>query len=227
VAVVCSVKDAGDRIALTFDDGPCPQYTVPILETLALHHARATFFVLGGALTRSGREVVKQTQAAGHEIGNHTQNHVNLGDPSQPLESEIETTHRELTQLLGSSPRLIRPPAGRGIARVEAYASKLEYMATVLWNISPRDYETPPADTIAERVLRGENPPHDEIARHCAYAPHSPLPGGIVLLHDGAPRYESSKSRHPTVRAVRKIVPQLQDRGLQLVTVSELLDAGS
>jgi peptidoglycan/xylan/chitin deacetylase (PgdA/CDA1 family) len=226
VRVVCSAESAGNRIALTFDDGPHMQYTPQILDALAPHDARATFFVRGGGLTSSTREVVTRARDGGHEIGNHTQDHCGLkGATPEKVRAEVSETHELLTELLEAPPRLIRPPYGRGITEVNAFASTLDYRATILWNISPCDYDRPSAEEIARRVMDGESPDHDEISEHCETARNSPLPGAIVLLHDGCAPEQKGHSRHGTVMAMRNLVPALQNRGFQLVTVSDLLAA--
>ena len=222
MAIICSVENAGDRIALTFDDGPLIPYTEQILETLAEHNAKATFFVGGRALTPASRDVVAQAHAAGHEIGNHTEHHCDLSQADvTTIATEVSETHDQLAELLGSPPRLIRPPYGRGCAAVDVFASTLGYRATVLWNVCPMDWNQPPADSIVSHVRAGDNPRAGEIEMYCHYTPRSPLPGAIVLLHDGA--LQDGESRGETVKAVQEIVPQLQSLGLQLVTVSDLL----
>jgi peptidoglycan-N-acetylglucosamine deacetylase len=222
MTIVCSATNASDRIALTFDDGPMTPFTEQILEALAASDAQATFFVRGGALSPTTSEVVRQAHAAGHEIGNHTENHRVLSmEDEATLKAEVSATHDRLTELLEGPPRVIRPPYGRGAHSVDKFASTLGYRATVLWNICPQDWDRPPANRIATRVMAGECPYHDEIAVHCGWAQQSSLHGGIVLLHDGA--LEQDDSRAETVTAVRDLIPRLQARGLRLVTVSDLL----
>ena len=226
VAIVCSGEKGETRIALTFDDGPLIPYTEQISDALAAHGARATFFVRGGAITRNTSAVIEQARDAGHEIGNHTQNHSSLAGASpEEVEAELSETHDLLFELLGSKPRLVRPPYGRGSAAVDSCASALGYRATVLWSISPSDWTMPPADKIVSSVLAGENPPQGEITEHCRYTLRSPLAGAIVLLHDGCAPGQHGESRFETVKAVRTLVPHLQSLGLQLVTVSELLES--
>src|SRR5205823_5738794 len=107
---------------------------------------------------------------------------------------------------------------------VDACSSAIGYRATILWNISPNDWEMPSAESIVKRVLDGENPDHDEVRRNCSCGDRSPLAGAIVLLHDGCPRTLERESRAETVEAVRALIPRLQSLGLRLVTVSQLLD---
>lgn len=180
--------------------------------------------MLGGALTPDTCEVVLQAHAAGHEIGNHTQNHYGLNEaPPETIEAEITETHVRLSELLPAPPRLIRPHYGRGSEAVDRCAAHLGYEATVLWNICPSDWEMAPAATIASRVLAGENPFHDEIANRCGHTPKASLRGAIVLLHDGYGPKRQGESRLQTVEALRQLVPELLSRGFHLVTVSELL----
>jgi peptidoglycan/xylan/chitin deacetylase (PgdA/CDA1 family) len=222
---MCSADDADKRIALTFDDGPLLPYTEQILDAFDEHQARATFFIRGGAVTERTSRLVLRAQQAGHEIGNHTQNHLALAGASpETIEAEIAATHDLLFQLLGSPPPVIRPPYGRGCAAVDLCASTFGYRATVLWNISPSDWSKPPPETIVSRVLAGENPDQGEVVQHCRYSERSPLTGAIVLLHDGCAREQEGESRFGTVKAVRSLLPELQSRGLELVTVSELLE---
>jgi peptidoglycan/xylan/chitin deacetylase (PgdA/CDA1 family) len=225
MAVVCSGNRASDSIALTFDDGPLLPYTGQLLDAFDEYAARATFFVRGSAVTAETSPLVLRAHDAGHEIGNHTHNHLSLPDaPREKVEAEIAATHGLLVELLASTPRLIRPPYGRGTGVVDELASALGYRATILWSVSPSDWDTPPPAAIVERVLAGEN---RDVRRACGCAERSPLSGAIVLLHDGCPRTGQGESRAGTVTAVRELVPSLQSLGLRLVTVSELLDEGA
>src|SRR5438477_10192323 len=223
--VVCSGNDAGNAIALTFDDGPLSPYTEAILDALDEYGAHGTFFVRGSAVTAHTSRLVLRARDGGHEVGNHTQNHLSLADvPVEEVEAEIAQTHELLGELLGSKPAVIRPPYGLGSATVNSCASALGYRATILWNISPNDWELPSAETIVQRVLDGENPDHEEVSQHCRCLEQSPLAGAIVLLHDGCPRTGEHESRAETVKAVRTLIPRLQSLGLRLVTASQLLD---
>ena len=211
--IVTSVPAAGARIALTFDDGPCLPFTRGILAAFGEHGGRATFFVRGSALGPETRRVALEAQAAGHELGNHTEHHLRFAPPwpvpvdDATIRAEIEQTDAKLVELTGERPRLVRPPYGLALARVDRIASLLGYRATVRWNIDARDWQSPPPGLIVKRLLANERA----------------LPGAIILLHDGSP--DNRGWRDGTVAAVHQLLPRLRALGLELVTVSQLLDA--
>jgi peptidoglycan/xylan/chitin deacetylase (PgdA/CDA1 family) len=184
------------RVALTFDDGP-GRLTEALLDVLGGHGARATFFVLGCRL--EGREAVVRRQAAeGHELGSHAWRHEPLAGRAGTALRDLARARATLSRTAGVRPRLFRAPYG-AVSPGVVGAARLAGMVTVGWDVDPRDYETPGADAIVDRVLAGVGP------------------GSIVLLHD------DRRALEPTVAAVARIVPALQRDGYDLVTVSELL----
>ena len=193
-------------IALTFDDGPS-EWTPALLDILREHDARATFFVLGSAV--AGREdTVHRIVDEGHELGSHLYKH---RDPAQlsdhELAEELERTSRTLEAVVGTAPRLVRPPYGHDAKRVSRVAASIGLGPAVLGNVDPSDWCVSEPETIVRSVLEGASP------------------GAIVFLHDGVPAgdTDATQSRTPTVRAVAGLLPALTDRGYALVTVSELL----
>jgi peptidoglycan/xylan/chitin deacetylase (PgdA/CDA1 family) len=198
--------DVGGRhvLALTFDDGPGDS-TGSILDLLDRHGARSTFFCLGERV--QGRAaLLRRMLADGHEVGNHFFSHRHpeaLSDDE--IQDELARTAGSIGGLSGPAPKLVRPPYGEEPERVAAVAAELGLGPVVLWSIDPEDWKVPPADAIVQCVL-GE-------AR----------PGAIVDLHDGWGRTEGT--RQPTVEALERLLPELQSRGFDLVTVSDLLDA--
>ena len=194
------------RVALTFDDGPDPQVTPSILETLAGAGARATFFVIGRHLERH-RDVALRALREGHELGNHSwmhsyfQNFYRTG--RQRL--DVDRSTRLLQELSGSAAEpLYRSPVGLkspAIARV-AHARKLTFVA---WSVHSRDTFTRDVDATAARVLSRIKP------------------GDIVLMHDGHER--DGRHRGIAAAALPQILRGLRERGLSSVTVSELLRA--
>jgi peptidoglycan/xylan/chitin deacetylase (PgdA/CDA1 family) len=192
-------------VALTFDDGP-GDWTPAILDLLAEHGARATFFVLGASI--AGREeVLARTAAEGHELGNHGWTHTNPERLSEDeLRAELVRTGRRIEEVAGVTPRLARPPYGKGEERFERVAAEAGFAPTVYWTIDPEDWDAPPAETIVRSVL-------DELH-----------PGAIVDLHDGFREGTgSTRDRDPTVAALGELLPALAERGYGCVTVSELL----
>jgi peptidoglycan/xylan/chitin deacetylase (PgdA/CDA1 family) len=204
--IVFSREDAGGRpqIALTFDDGPSA-WTPHILDLLRRYGGRATFFVLGESI--AGREdVLRRAAAEGSEIGNHTYSHEHpgfVGD--EELRSELTATSELVERALGFAPRLVRPPYGEDAERFTRIALGLGLGPTVLWSIDPKDWLEPPADAIAEHVVRAARP------------------GAIVDLHDGFRTRPDARDRQATVGALERVLPVLAARGYAFLTVSELL----
>ena len=200
-------KGKANQVALTFDDGPNPKYTGKILDVLRKYNAHATFFIIGqegnlypGLLRREFKD--------GHDIGNHTFTHPNLEkiSPRRAL-IEINATEHLLESKLGHKTLLFRPPYGEDVepSTPAQIASLLEISRkgyyTIGLGVDPLDWENPPADEIARRVVHGV-----ESGR-----------GNIVLLHDGG------GDRTQTLTALPLILKTLQSRGYSFVGVSEIL----
>ena len=103
---------AGRKVALTFDDGPDPEQTPRVLDLLAAHGAKATFFLIGERAARAGA-LVRRIAAAGHDLGNHTWSHRSLW-LSGPAETgrQVRQGHDAIAQVAGAAPRFFRPPWG-------------------------------------------------------------------------------------------------------------------
>ena len=186
-------------VALTFDDGPVPGHTGQILDILAAHQARATFFVLGHLAQRQPG-LVRRAAREGHEIGIHSWDHDDFTRLSgAQIVQDIQRCEGILKPLTeGDRPmRWFRPPYGARNARVEAAVQKAGY-SIAMWSVDTRDWRRPGSDAIYRRVLERV---HD---------------GAVLLLHDGG------GPREGTVEAVRRLVPALVQRGYKLVTLSEL-----
>ena len=191
-------------VALTFDDGPDPQTTPQILDVLARHGARATFFCIGKHLD-AHPEVATRIVAEGHELGNHSYDHSRLLNfrGVAALTDEITRGAQAVRRFQpGTGPPLYRPPIGLKNPPLARVAQNLA-LKIVAWSVHSRDTRTPGAGAIASRVLSQTGP------------------GDIVLLHDGCDR--AGVDRSPTAEAVDRIVAGLTQRGLSSVTVSELL----
>jgi cellulose synthase/poly-beta-1,6-N-acetylglucosamine synthase-like glycosyltransferase/peptidoglycan/xylan/chitin deacetylase (PgdA/CDA1 family)/spore germination protein YaaH len=197
-----------DELALTFDDGPDPEWTPKILDVLKAEQAPATFFVLGSAASKNPF-LVQRIYREGHEIGNHTWTHPDVTRISAShLRMELNTTERLLAGLLGVKPLLFRPPYAIGVepevdedARTIEVAQSLGYL-TVGSRIDPKDWAFAPkqsAEQILESVL-------SQLER-----------GNVILLHDGG------GDRSETLRALPLIIHELRDRGYSIVSISKLL----
>jgi len=185
-------------VALTFDDGPSPQYTPRILAALTKLRVRATFFVIG-YLAEANPDLVRQELRLGMAVGNHSYNHPEVPPfaqlPPQLLTDEIALGEQVLSRL-GARPHLFRPPGGSTSPRLVGAAAALG-QRVVLWSVDPADWRRGnPAKKIAKRVLSAVRP------------------GSIVILHDGG------GDRSATLAALPAIVRGIRRRGLHLVALT-------
>jgi peptidoglycan-N-acetylglucosamine deacetylase len=153
-------------------------------------------------------DVVRRALAEGHELGNHTFDHVDAAYEREDavLRDQIARTTAAIERAVGAAPSLMRPPYGKDVARVARLARELGLDPTVLWSSQGWDWDTTPAEEIAELVLRD-----------CA-------PGGIIVLHDGVPP-KGGASRDQMLAALPRILAALGRDGYEIVTVSQLLAA--
>ncbi len=180
------MPDAATAMYFTFDDGPNPIYTPQVLEVLARHGAKATFFVLG-SLAEQYPDLVERIVAEGHTVANHTWNHESLTGVS---EETFNSTVGRTQELLGAyGTQCLRPPYGRFDASTEAWAQE-HGLEIAKWNVDPKDWQQPPAAVIAESIVK-----------------HARA-GAIVLLHDGG------GNRSNTVRGLDLALERLADRDL-------------
>lgn len=186
---------------LTYDDGPEPDYTQPILALLKQYQAKATFFVLGRQVS-AHPEALRAEAAAGHYIGNHTYTHVALNTVSREVfVEEMAKTKKVLLETAGDlftfdhDVRYMRPPYGAIDEHTSVYAAELGY-AMVLWDVDPRDWSEPGTDVIAHHILQNAQP------------------GRILLMHDG------NGNRSQTVAATEIILKTLTGQGYQFVTIA-------
>jgi len=208
--VIQTVGQVKGKIALTFDDGPDPEWTPAILDILKAKNVKATFFVIGeNAEANPG--LIARILADGHELGNHTFTHPNLADtPDEGVTLELNATQRLVEALTGRSMRLFRPPylgdaepaSGDEITPVEI-AQNLGYI-TVGEHADTEDWQLPPPETMIKTVMAEITNPNPE------------LRGNIVLLHD------SGGDRSRTIQVLGPLIDRLQADGYKLVPVSEL-----
>lgn len=195
------VVTARRLVALTFDDGPDPRYTRPLLRSLKRADAHATFFVLGAAAMRHPG-LVRAEVRAGHEVADHTFDHARLAPLSaRRIAWELDAGARAIERAGAPAPVLSRPPWGSFDERVGAIALAA-HRPLVGWDLALESL----------------------ISRHGVRAGIRALaaqvrPGSIVLAHDGR------IARRSTVLAVRLLLSALRARGFRVVTVSELLRA--
>jgi|GEM_PF-1001402 len=157
-------KPDGDRpmVALTFDDGPHPKYTLEILDALKSNNARATFFVLGSRAERY-KEVIGRIGENGNEIGNHTYDHRELTKLSGgDITGELSRTTGILEHITGVKPVLTRPTYGSVNEKVRKYAGS----PLVLWSIDTLDWKTRDTEKIVHEAMKNVKD------------------GDIILMHD-------------------------------------------
>lgn len=199
-SIVYQGQDEERTIALTFDDGPHPQYTAEILDILAEYRVSATFFVIGENVEQYPA-LLERAVSEGHEIGNHTQTHPLRNLPREQMEEEISACERTVGEWIDRRPHLFRPPGGIISQTVMTLAEDHSYRV-ILWSIDTRDWAHTPVEKIVQTVT-------DEVGA-----------GDIILMHDGI------DAPSPTPAALRILIPSLLSQGYRFVTVSELLGEG-
>lgn len=192
----------GKQLALTYDDGPNDPYTLYLLDVLARHGVKATFFLIGRYVAQRP-ELARQIAAAGHVIGNHTFTHPSLVFTSKTaLQHELETTEQALAQAVGEHSRLFRPPFGARRPATLRLARALGYQ-TIMWSVKCWDWKAESAEWIvakAKQQIRG---------------------GDVILLHDGG-HVAFGADRAHTVKATDQLIRRYKEDGFEFVTVSEM-----
>jgi peptidoglycan/xylan/chitin deacetylase (PgdA/CDA1 family) len=185
-------------VALTFDDGPSPS-TPRVLELLAKFGIPATFFVCGANVRRLG-SILRETAAAGHEIGNHTDTHTGLWLRSRTfIGEEVRWAQASIADAIGVEPTLFRAPYGVRWFGLRDVQNELGLLG-VTWTTIGRDWKLS-ADGIASRLWCGRQN------------------GAIYCLHDGR-ELATDPDIGNTVDALRKVIPMLLDEGYRFRTVS-------
>ena len=180
------------ELALTFDDGPNPSCTPRLLDILASHDVKATFFLVG-SFARVEPELVQRIVAAGHLIGNHSWSHPNLAmTPATRVREELAKTNQTLEQIACAPVRFFRPPFGARRPVVLQIARSLG-LVPVLWNAMTSDWKEPLADSIASRLTKKV----DQL-QHQGYAAN-------IVLHDGNHRTLGA-DRGPSVAAAGHLI---------------------
>jgi len=191
-----SVSTQRPQVALTFDDGPHPQNTPVLLDILAQYRARATFYVIGQNARRYP-EILRRMVAEGHEIGNHTWTHPVLSQQGDgTVLTEIDRTQQIIWETVGAVPVTMRPPYGAFSQRQMRMLADQRNLPTIIWSVDTNDWRRPGPSVVASRMVQ------------------SARPGSVILAHD---------IHGPTIRAVPEALQGLLARGLQPVTLSEML----
>jgi len=190
-------------VALTFDDGPNPPYTLQLLDVLTKYNVKATFFLIGQNAEKYP-ETAKIISQKGHLLGTHTYTHTDLLKTAETqIVKELSKSADIIENVTGTRPKFLRPPHGFRDSLVLQLA-KEQKLDIVQWSVMAEDWKKPGADVIADRVL-------SKVTN-----------GSIVLLHDGDGLRGGDRSQ--TVSAAEIIIKNLRQQGFRFVTVQELLN---
>jgi polysaccharide deacetylase family sporulation protein PdaB len=194
--IYCVQTDA-PKVALSFDAAWGNEDTSTLLSILESHQVKATFFMTGGWV-ESYPDDVKAIAAAGHDLGNHSENHKQMSQLSaSECKEEIQKVHDKVKELTGQDMTLFRPPYGDYNDTLVEAANSLGYHA-IQWDVDSLDWKDYGADAIVSKVLN-----HSHLGN-----------GSIILMHNGA-KY--------TKDALDQVIEGLQEKGFELVPVSELI----
>jgi len=193
------------QIALTYDDGPNDPHTLKLLDVLAKHSVRTTFFMIG-RYVQQRPDIARAVAQAGHVIGNHTFTHPLLIFKSEAqTRTQLVDCHQALQDAIGEHSILFRPPFGGRRPATLQVARELG-LQTVMWNVTGYDWNAPPAAVIEKKVkkqIRG---------------------GDVILLHDGGHRVLGA-DRAQTLMATENLILRYKDQGYEFVTVEEMRSA--
>lgn len=193
--VVFSLPTDARAVALTIDDGPDSRGTPPILDALARHEVRATFFLIGSQVP-GNEALLERMRADGHEVANHTlHERASILVPAPELEAGIEETHARLAPY--GEVRWFRPGSAFFDADMLEAASRRGYR-TALGDVFPFDPFIPSSRFHAWYILRHVRP------------------GSIIVLHDAKGRGAQ------TAETLSRVLPALRGRGYRVLTLSGL-----
>jgi peptidoglycan-N-acetylglucosamine deacetylase len=182
-----------NKIALTFDDGPCSPQTINVLDALKKHNVKATFFVISKYVFKN-EAVIKRMAEEGHSIGSHSYSHDHWIDlwSSTKLERDILQSMATIQYVTGKPVKLFRPPYGVTTPRFAHVLKKLK-LQSVGWNVRSYDTSTPDPDKVLARVLQQTRN------------------GSVILLHD---RLDN------TPALLDRLIPALKEKGFEFVTIN-------
>jgi peptidoglycan/xylan/chitin deacetylase (PgdA/CDA1 family) len=199
-----TIRCTGDpsTIALTFDDGPNPEATPPLLDLLGRHRVQATFFLIGAWVSEQP-SLAKDIAARGHTVGNHTESHpaLTLLSPGR-IAQELDRCDDSIESATAQRPRWMRPPFGYRSLVLDRIVRRRGGAGVVMWSASARDWRVQRAERVIERLRRARG-------------------GDIVLLHDGDHRVMNSDRCH-TLAALQYWLPRWRDSGIRFVTLDQM-----
>jgi peptidoglycan/xylan/chitin deacetylase (PgdA/CDA1 family) len=192
------------QLALTYDDGPNDPHTLRLLEVLARHNVRVTFFLIG-RYVQQRPDIVREIVKAGHIIGNHTFTHPLLTFKSAAeIRKELTDCRSAIQDAVGEHSSLFRPPFGGRRPAVLRIARQLG-LEPIMWNVTGYDWNAPPAAVIEKKVssqIRG---------------------GDVILLHDGGHK-QMGADRSQTVLATDHLITRYKSEGYDFATIQQMLE---
>ncbi|MCB8976625.1 MAG: polysaccharide deacetylase family protein [Ardenticatenaceae bacterium] len=206
VDTITHVKTTAPVAALTFDDGPHPNYTPALLNILDQYKAKATFFMVGEAAERH-KDLVEKVKAAGHTVGNHSWSHPSFIEiDRKKRQEEVRRTEKALNL---NGVRLFRPPHGHQNLASRLDLFRLDYKV-ICWNVTAQDWLEQTPDEMVNQLIGNIRP------------------GSIILLHDAIYRSRLPKpqfNREPMLEALDITLHKLSQQ-FDFVTVPDLLQYG-
>ena len=192
------------QFALTYDDGPNDPYTLRLLEVLAKHDVRATFFLIG-RYVRQRPDIAREVAGAGHVVANHTFTHpLLIFKSASETRKELSDCQAALQDAIGAHSSLFRPPFGGRRPATLRIARELD-LQPVMWNVTGYDWNAPPAAVIEQK---------------CARQMHG---GDVILLHDGGHK-QMGADRSQTVLATDRLITRYKADGYEFVTIPAMLE---
>ena len=203
---IYKVKTNKKQVALTFDDGPHPEFTIELLDLFNKEGIKATFFVTGNNI-ENNKNIIRRMIKEGHELANHSYSHKNLIFKKKSfIKEEIDKTDNLLREIGVKGEILFRPPFGR-ILFTAAYVLASLNKKVIMWNVPTKDFKTTDTDVILKRIYKQIKP------------------GSIIVLHDsGIERNGNKIDRSATISAVKTLINKLPKMGYKFKTVSELVN---
>ena len=192
------------QLALTYDDGPNDPDTIRLLEVLAKHNVRATFFLIG-RYVQQRPDIVREVVKAGHVIGNHTFTHpLLIFKSAAEVRRELTDCRATIQDAVGEQSNIFRPPFGGRRPAVLRIARELG-LEPIMWSVTGYDWNAPPAVVIEKKVsrrIRG---------------------GDVILLHDGGHK-QMGADRSQTVLATDHLITRYKSEGYDFVTIQQMLE---